>query len=145
MNMDLSNGPGSDGRAQLLVHRYATAVTWELPGADVLETDDVVRIAWGDMEGIVALVTREALELRLPTIEWPHPHEPRQSSRLWRRVEWSAIDDRPVLRSLLDEALAARRAEFRQCRYCGGVFPPEHMFKEDVCHGCASNHLGIIF
>jgi len=133
------------GTARTLAQRYAAAVTQELPGAEVLETDDVIRIAWGDMEGIVVLVTRDALELRLPTIEWPHPHEPRRTSRLFRKIEWVSIDGREALRDLLKEALEARRVEFRTCRFCSLSFPPEQMIQTDVCHGCAENHLGVVF
>ena len=50
------------GSARTLVQRYAAAVAEELAGAELLEAGDVVRLAWGDMEGIVALVTPEALE-----------------------------------------------------------------------------------
>lgn len=133
------------GPARTLAQRFAAAVAGELPGADVVETDDVVRVAWGEMEGIVVLVTREALELRLPTIEWPGPHEPRRTSRLFRRIEWVSIDSREALLDLLKEALEARRVEFRTCRFCSLSFPPEQMIQTDVCHGCAENHLGVVF
>lgn len=133
------------GAARTLAQRYAVAVTQELPGAEVVETDDVIRIAWGIMEGIVVLVTREALELRLQTIEWPHPHEPRRTSRLFRRIEWESIKSRKALRDLLKEAIEARRAEFGTCRYCGQSFPPERMIQGNVCHSCAEKHLDVIF
>ena len=39
-------------------------------------------------EGIVLLITPEAIELRLPTVEWTEgTHGPAPTSRLWRRID----------------------------------------------------------
>ena len=92
----------------------------------------------------MALVTAEALELRLPTVEWPTPYTPCPTSRLWRRVAWEDIPDHMALATLLEEASAARRQEFTTCRYCGGSFPPERRHSQDVCHGWAERHFGVL-
>lgn len=35
-------------------------------------------------------------------------------------------------------------AALRRCRYCGQQRTPGHMHSEDVCHGCAERHLGVV-
>ena len=125
------------------VEEYATRLFRLMPGATFERTRDVFQFDEGKIEGLVVLVTREAVELRLASLEWPHPNIPARSSRLWKRVEWEGLTDEQ-LTTLLDEAGAARKAEFRTCRYCGHTRPPERFDTDDCCDGCAPEHLGLI-
>lgn len=94
---------------------------------------------------MVVLVTREALELRLPGIEWTMgAYGPAASSRLWKRVEWDKLCE-DELPDLLAGLRAVRRGEFRVCGYCGGQFPPERMTETNVCDACAQRHLEVVF
>jgi hypothetical protein len=134
-----------DSHGLLMVEGRARLVLKHLPGAEVSRTRDAVQIDWGGTEGIVVLVTPEALELRLPTVEWTcGSYGPAASSRLWRRVEWAAIGD-GRLSALLRNCKRARARQFRRCKYCGERVPPEHRVSADVCHGCASRHEGVVF
>lgn len=63
--------------------KFALRVFDLLPGAEVERTRDVIQIGHGGDEGIIILVTPEVLELRLPTLEWPHPHSPGPSASRW--------------------------------------------------------------
>jgi hypothetical protein len=126
-----------------MVEAHALKVLELLPGARVERTRDVIQVEQGGQEGIVLLLTPEVLDVRLPTVEWTHPHCPARSSRLWKRVDWIRLDV-PALTELLTEAQKARASQFRNCRYCGKRFPPEHMHAKDVCHGCAESHLGVV-
>jgi hypothetical protein len=92
---------------------------------------------------VTLLVTAEALELRLPTVEWPTPYAPTASTRLWKRALWSRLGNDVALRALVDAAFEKRRREFVACRYCRRPTPPEHRHGR-VCHGCAETHLGIV-
>jgi hypothetical protein len=67
-------------------------------------TRDCIQINCCGEKGIVILVTAEAIELRLPTIEWKGPHEPVASSRFWKRIQESEIADKE-LGTILREAL----------------------------------------
>jgi len=99
-------------------------------------------------EGVLVLVTAEAIELRLPTVEWTAgSHAPVASSRLWRRVEGLDIIDLSdeQLVELLEAAKQARADEWTTCRYCGERVPVEHRLNGDVCHSCASKHEGVVF
>lgn len=134
---------GSDGLTQ--VEQYARRILEKFPDAHVQRTRDIFQIElWGE-EGVVLVLTPEAIELRLPTLEWTHgTHGPVPSSRLWQRHRWGGLKGDKLWHKL---ALAKqkREEEFRECRYCGQRVPPEHRIGEDVCHGCASTHLGVVF
>ena len=107
-------------------------------------TRDVIQIEHGGDEGIIAVVTAEALELRLPTIEWTMgAYGPARSSRLWRRIEWRDLQEEDLSKQLA-AARRARRREFRKCKYCGERFSPEHR-TGDACHGCTSRHEGVLY
>jgi hypothetical protein len=45
----------------------------------------------------------------------------------------------------VDRAALARRASFRVCKYCKEYLPPENMESKTICHGCATEHLGVIY
>lgn len=126
------------------VEQRALEVLAARPGAEVSRTRDVIQLEWGGEEGIVAVVTAEALELRLPRVEWTMgSYGPALASCLWQRVGWGELKD-GELASLLAQAQAARDAEFRVCAYCGERFPPDRM-THDACHGCASAHRGVVY
>ena len=58
----------SDGMRK--VEQNAGRVLDLLPSAVVERTRDCIQIDYGGEEGIVVLITAEAIELRLPTVEW---------------------------------------------------------------------------
>ena len=135
----------SDDAAMTRVERNALRVLRLVTATSVERTRDVIQVDVGDECGIVIVVTPDTIELRLPTIEWIHgAYGPRPSSRPWTRLDPDQLDDSELLASI-DQARAAREAEFTVCRYCGLSFPPEHRIAEDVCHGCASAHEGVVF
>ena len=76
------------------VDKLAERVLRFLPDATIERTRDVIQVDWRGEEGIVVVVTPEALEFRLPTIEWTMgAYGPEESSRFWKRVESEALDD----------------------------------------------------
>jgi hypothetical protein len=126
------------------LEEHAQRVLDLLPGADVSRTTEVIQIRHGSDEGFVVLVTTEAIEVRLPTIEWTSgTHGPALTSRLWRRVKARSLGDRE-LSNLLEQARQARQQEYSVCRFCGDSVPVEHRHDDTCCHGCAERHLGIV-
>lgn len=108
-------------------------------------TRDSIQIDCGGDKGVVLLVTAEAIELRLPTVEWTMgSHGDARTSRLWKRITASRLSDKR-LRALIDQAIEARGQEFKVCRYCGKTIPAEYRHEDDLCMGCASRHEGIIY
>lgn len=113
------------------------------PEATVARTRDAIQIDIREDKGIVLLLTPEALELRLPTVEWTHgAYGPVASSALWQRVEWNSLSNQKV-QEFCQEALRRREKQFVPCRFCGEEFPPERRH-DHVCHGCAVRELGIV-
>jgi hypothetical protein len=131
----------ADGFTQ--VESFAVKVLELLPEATFERTRDVFQIDWKGERGIVVVITPETMELRLPTIEWTMgAYGPAPSSRLWKRVKIDTLVDKNLLKLLLS-ARDARVKEFLVCRYCKRELGPERMH-DDVCHGCAEKHLGIV-
>lgn len=127
------------------VEILALEILMLLPDASVERTRDAIQIESGGEKGIVVLVTPEAVELRLPTVEWTMgAYGPAGASTLWKRVELRRRSRRVNWRKLLESALQERGQQFHLCRYCGEEFPPEYRYGDDVCHGCAERHLGIV-
>ena len=141
--IDPANVFPADGLRQ--VDTMALRVIGYLPHATVTRTRDAIQIDANGAEGIVVLVTREALEFRLPTVEWTMgAYGPAYSSRLWKRVKADSVND-TRLRELLDAAQYARSAEFQTCRYCGQKFPPEHRINKNTCQSCASQYEHVVY
>ena len=121
----------------------AQHVVDHFPECEITRTTEVVQIRFDTMEGIVVLVSPEAFEIRLPTIEWTHgSHGPAAITRLWRRIEVAELDD-SALRDAIEEAAEACRNEFSPCRFCGERVALEHRHG-DACHGCVERHLGMV-
>lgn len=143
----------SEGLRQ--VERNALAMLEVLPtGLTIERTRDAIQIDSGGEEGVVLLVTPEALEIRIPLTEWTlGGYAPTQSSRLWKRVRWKRKWDAGFsgeLQALVDDAFKARQDEFKNCGYCGNRFSPDHtissqLMKGPICHGCASDHEQVVF
>lgn len=122
----------------------AMTVLGAMPGAEVERTRDALQISSGGEAGIVLIVTAEAVEFRLPTVEWTMgAYGPASASRLWKRVKWAALTAEK-LSVLVDAARKKRQREFQPCRLCGKRYPPERR-SEDVCHGCAQAHLQVVY
>jgi len=149
--MDTDRAPiDPDGRYPAdglrVVEQHAARIKELLPRAEMERTRDVFQFCdGGDEEAIVLVVSREALEIRHPRTEWTRgAYGPAASSCLWRRRKWASLKS-AELPELIASARRARKRQFRRCRFCGGRFPPEHRIEDDVCHGCASSHLGVTF
>jgi hypothetical protein len=94
--------------------------------------------------GLTLLITAEALELRIPFVDWVGHHEPTMSSRFWKRVAWEELATDNDLKAVVTEGMKIRRDECRPCKYCKRIMVPEHLYNEGTCAGCAYKHLGII-
>lgn len=67
---------------------------WQLvPWAELARTRDAIQLTEPGDDGLVLLVTAEAVEVRLPSVEWTTGYAgPVQTSRLWKRVARRHID-----------------------------------------------------
>jgi hypothetical protein len=129
-----------------LFEEYALQILEMLPGACAERTPDVIQINLGDFrdeKGIVVIVTPEAIELRLPTLEWLGPHTPVESSKLWRRLKLNSSKKFDIAQ-LITSAQEAQSQTFGVCKFCSQKLPSGWMFRRDVCQSCAEKHLGIV-
>jgi len=128
-------------------HR-AKEILAAIPDAKMERTRDVFQFeSRCDAEdGLVLLVTAEAVEIRLPTTEWVcGAYGPAPSSRLWRRVPWEKVAARKRgLAGLIEAGRRARRKQFFTCPFCKGRWPSE-LGAAGACHGCATEHLDVVF
>ena len=125
------------------VEANALEVMDRVPVSEMQRTRDAVEVHVGGEVEIVVIVTAEALELRLPTVEWTKgAYGPVPASRLWKRVKWEDNTAERLV-ELVEAAMAKRRSEFKPCRFCHREFPPEHRHGS-VCHGCAERHMGVV-
>jgi hypothetical protein len=125
------------------VEVFAVQVLERLPRGSLSRTRDVIQIDDDGEEGICVVITQEAVELRLPSIEWTcGTYGPAPTSVLWKRVKWGGLSEEK-LDALLAAARRARQSKFRKCRFCGERFPRERRHG-NACHGCAEKYLGVI-
>lgn len=115
-----------------------------VPGARYARTRDVVEITYeANDETFVILLTPEAIEMRLPTVDWVTPYTPVASTTLWKRVALAKVD--PVsLPSLIAGARLAYVRTLRACKYCKQKFAPCHMTRT-ACHDCATKCEGVVY
>ena len=122
----------------------------EAVGLHRLETtSDLGQInLWGEDEGaLVFLFLPDAVEVRHRVVDWPLPSAPVMTTELWKRFPLAGLDA-GVLLSAIGEARKAWQRKLRRCVHCGESFPPGRRLtvsKRTVCHGCASEHEGIVF
>ena len=130
-----------------LVDRNAARILERYPVAHVERTRDTIQIdirtSRDPERGVSIVVTPEAYELRLPTIEWTAgAYGPAPSTRYLKRVKVDNVSDK-ALAELIETAIARRDAEIIPCRYCSQPTPPEHRHGR-ACHGCAERQIGIV-
>jgi hypothetical protein len=126
---------------------HALQILEMLPGAHAERTPDVIQINFGDFrdeKGIVVILTPEAIELRLPTIEWLGSHTSVRSSKLWKRIDLHNSRNLDMAQ-LIASAQEAQAQTFGICKFCSQKLPSGWMSQQDVCQSCAEKHLGIVY
>jgi len=127
------------------VEKHALVLAEVFPDAVVSRTRDVIQFDIDHDRGCTVILTAEAAEIRLPTIEWTKgAYGPRPTSRPWKRISLRGHGAGRRVLNCINAAISARTSEFRECVICKCSVPPEHRVR-DYCHGCASSHLGIVF
>ena len=88
-------------------------------------------------------VSHETIELAVPQGEWygvaSLTLRPRHVVSLTRPFGSAACE------AVVEDLLAVRRSSLSFCRYCRSLTPPEGRQAPDVCMGCASQWLGVVY
>lgn len=126
--------------------RLASQLLQHLLKVKVERTSDAIQLTTGDFRdesGLVILLSPDAIEFRLPVLIWLEPHEPANTSKLWRRLALNELSE-TQLPELIAAARLQQQQNFGDCKYCGERNPSGWMFSSDICESCAESKLGII-
>ena len=131
-----------------LFELYAGFVLRELPQCEVERTRDAIHIFCGNETSL--LFTPEGFEVRVRSMDWVTNSETKPTSRLVDRYTFHDLLTQKKLKAeyiidLLHKAAELRESEYKQCKFCKNIYPPERRHSEDVCYGCARTQLGIIY
>ena len=103
-----------------------------------------VEINEGDERLIVLRFQGDTLEIGQATVIWDTPYMPLRAGCQWRKYSLPHGND-AELANLIETVRASRLQEFNECRFCKRMVPKEHRIESDVCHGCGSEHLGVVY
>jgi hypothetical protein len=110
--------------------------------------DDRPRRAWfvsGQPLQVMIGVGHGDVWVAEPDVQW-HDHRPVLAPAPTLATHALAtIGTGGPLRDAVQRAEQQRRATFGYCRYCRELTAPEHQFADDVCQGCSSRFLGVVF
>jgi len=98
---------------------------------------------WGTPAQLAARPTSRGLEVGMAGGSWDLPGQFVDDIVEGHAV--SAETPRELLGALLRDLLHRRRVAFTWCRYCGKQVAPERRHSADLCYGCASNLLGVVY
>jgi hypothetical protein len=84
------------------------------------------------------------------SIEW-QGHVPAPIFVTMKVITWDLLTTLPqqekestILDALL-KTIQSRKRQYKTCQFCGEKTPPEHRINSNTCHGCATEHFGVIY
>ena len=131
-------------------HELADRVASQLPQPVQRESSDAGELLVAGEPSLVAvLVSEDGVVVSTAGKRWEGSYTLVPDYQQFGRLAWSDLPDAmaeklEAVRTLVDLAIAVRRATFRTCRYCGRSVPPEFHHADDVCQGCAERQLGVV-
>jgi len=75
-------------------------------------------------------------------IGWSHPHEP---NVVWKRFRFWKSAPTPERVARAGRAALATSRFFQTCESCGELSNAGHMYRRDLCQGCAERHLKVVW
>ena len=104
----------------------------------------------GEPGEVVAGIVDDSLHIYLFAMTWTHPHLAVISPKDFRTIALASLpadldDLDDVLKEAISAAVRAHRRRFRTCSYCRKSVPPEGLADRTTCHGCAEQHLRIVY
>ena len=101
----------------------------------------------GDPGEVIVRCRKSSVSVAVYAVRWRGPHTPIVVPREFAKLAWNRLPQGALvmtLHALIAAAREVRRSEFRKCRMCGDMNPPEWMHSKDICQGCAERHLGVV-
>jgi hypothetical protein len=108
---------------------------------------------FGENPEIYIQATEAVLELGYEATQWDG-YMPSPIPGIYKKhfVTWESLQSlrrsEEKLEKLLDllmKTITSRKRQYRKCQFCGENVPVEHRFDKDTCHGCASEHFGVVY
>lgn len=75
-------------------------------------------------------------------VGWTHPHEP---GLVWKRFRFWKSAPTPERIARAGQAALATPRFFQTCGSCGELNNTGHMYRSDICQGCAERHLNVVW
>ena len=65
---------------------------------------------------------------------------------IWKDIEvLNKEEQQEAILNLLMKTISSRKRQYRKCQFCNEKVAIEHRFDKDTCHGCASQHFGVLY
>ena len=118
------------------------------PVQEEMSIDGSTRFVIGDPFEVVIRLSDDDVSVAVYAGEWKSPYSsvacPRQIGAIkWRELSKSSFSR--ILLVMVQTATEIRRGEFRECKLCQKLKPPEWMHSKTVCQGCAQEHMGVVY
>ena len=109
-------------------------------------------IGFADEPQVYIKPTKAGLEYGYEATQWdgykalPFPGIYKTNTLSWETLlSLNETKQQEVILGSLMETIAIRKAQFNKCKFCGESFGSEHLFDNDTCHGCATEHYGVLY
>ncbi|MGG3235586.1 hypothetical protein ABEP17_19355 [Priestia flexa] len=107
---------------------------------------------FADKPEVYLRTTNDGLEFGYEATQWngympsPAPGVYRKHSLSWETLQsLSKVEQQEIILELLMKTINTRKRQYRKCQFCGEKVAVENRFDKDTCHGCASEHLGVVY
>lgn len=94
--------------------------------------------------------THEGLEFGYEGTKW-HGHTPspfmfKNHILIWEDIEvLNKEEQQEAILNLFMKTINSRKRQYRKCQFCGEKVALEHRFDSNTCHGCSSQHFGVVY
>lgn len=91
------------------------------------------------------------LEFGFESVQWIDGHTPmpymfKKYTLNWEEIEvLNKEEQQEVILNLLMKTINSRKRQYRKCQFCKEKVAIEHRFDKNTCHGCASQHFGVVY
>lgn len=107
---------------------------------------------FADEPEVYLKATKEGLEFGYEATQWDG-YMPSQILSVYKKLllTWeklqslNKVEQQELILDLLMKTINSRKRQYRKCQFCGDKVAIEHRFDQNTCHGCASEHFGVVY
>jgi len=107
-------------------------------------------IGFADEPSIYVQPTMDGIQFGYHSIYW-EGHEPIPTLKKKQLLSWESLaslsheQQEELVVELLLKTITSRKRQYQTCQFCGEKVSPEHLFNKKTCHGCATEHFGVVY